>query len=245
MPGALPRVWTQSVRLLQIRRRAPTMGAWGVLFWWTFIPWMIRIVHTVMYRSRFQGASNVPTTGPVIYVANHQSNLDPPTMGSLIYDRPFTSLARSTLFSPWIWGQVLRQMGSVPLDQQRGGGAALRAGLNVLKRGGSVIIFPEGTRCTDGTIGPFKPGMLVLVRRSGAPIVPIYAVAARRWEARSWDRMQIPWPWSRVRVRYGPPVEVPKDLDDADCEQLRTDLELQMKSEYARLDADLTRRSPA
>ncbi len=192
------------MRLLQIRRRAPTMGAWGVLFWWTFIPWMIRIVHRVLYRSRFQGASNVPTTGPVIYVANHQSNLDPPTVGSLIYDRPFTSLARSTLFSPWIWGQMLRQMGSVPLDQQRGGGAALRAGLNVLKRGGSVIIFPEGTRCTDGTIGPFKPGMLVLVRRSGAPIVPIAVEGA-------WDIWPMGRKYPRLRgkmiVRADPPIK--------------------------------------
>ena len=105
--------------------------------------------------------------------------------------------------------------------------------------GGHVVDGPRGPA------GEIKPGLIFLAQRSAAAIVPVYAGAARRWETPSWDRMQIPWPFSRVLVRYGPPVEVPKDLDAADSEQLRIDLELQMKSEYARLERELTKRSPA
>ena len=100
----------------------------------------------------------------------------------------------------------------------------------------------------DGPRGPaeaIKPGLVRIAQRSGAAIVPICATAASRWEAPSWDRMQIACPFSRVLVRYGPAVVVSRDLDAAGCEQLRFELEQLMRAEYARLEAELNPREPA
>jgi hypothetical protein len=102
-----------------------------------------------------------------------------------------------------------------------------------------------GGHIVDGPLGPageIKPGLLLAAQRSGASIVPVYASAKRRWEARSWDRMQIAWPFTCVRVRYGTPVDVPAELDSETFERLRLDLEEQMQVQYARLEGDLAAR---
>ena len=121
-------------------------------------------------------------------------------------------------------------------SSSRAGVRALLEFVKLLRRG------RVGGHAVDGPRGPageIKPGLMLAAQRSGAAIVPIYAGAARRWEARSWDRMQVPKPGSRVLVRYDAPVDVPADLDADGVEKLRLELEQRMASEYARLERDL------
>ena len=134
--------------------------------------------------------------------------------------------------------QVCQRLGyeTVRGSSSQGGARALLKFVRRL-RGGGV-----GGHVVDGPRGPaaeVKPGLILLAQRSGAAIVPIYASAARRWQARGWDSMQIAWPWSRVLVRYGEPIEVAKDLDADDSEQLRCDVETRMREGYALLEHDL------
>ncbi len=119
------------------------------------------------------------------------------------------------------------------------GARALREIVRLLKDNHVVGHAADGPR---GPAGEIKPGLVLIAQRSGAAIVPIYATAAHRWEAPSWDRMQIAYPFSRVLVRYGPAVEVSPELDTEATEQLRLELEQQMQTEYARLEADLAAR---
>ena len=119
------------------------------------------------------------------------------------------------------------------------GARALREIVRLLKDNYVVGHAADGPR---GPAGEIKPGLVLIAQRSGAAIVPIYATAAHRWEAPSWDRMQIAYPFSRVLVRYGPAVEVSPELDTEATEQLRLELEQQMQTEYARLEADLAAR---
>ena len=80
---------------------------------------------------------------------------------------------------------------------------ALRAAINVLKAGGRVLIFPEGTRTRDGEMGPFLPGMLVLVRRTGAAVVPMAVEGARDvWPA----GRGLPKLFGRIGVVTGEPI---------------------------------------
>ncbi len=102
----------------------------------------------------------------MIFVSNHQSHLDPLIAGCHL--GPFAPLARTTLFDIPFWGWALGQLGGVALAREKSDVGALRAAIKVLKAGGRVLIFPEGTRTRDGEMGPFLPGMLVLVRRTGA-----------------------------------------------------------------------------
>ncbi len=122
-------------------------------------------------------------------------------------------------------------------SSSRSGARALLEVVNLLKKNRVVGHVVDGPR---GPAEEIKPGLVLIAQRSGAAIVPVYATAAYRWEAPSWDRMQLAYPFSRVLVRYGPAVEVSPELDAEASEQLRLELEQQMNTEYARLEADLS-----
>jgi hypothetical protein len=80
----------------------------------------------------------------------------------------------------------------------------------------------------DGPRGPAlvaKPGAVWLAGATGAPLLPCHAEAERRWELRSWDRTQIPKPFSRVHLVVGRPIVVPRGLDDEGQAQACRDLE--------------------
>jgi len=80
----------------------------------------------------------------------------------------------------------------------------------------------------DGPRGPAleaKPGALWLAGATGAPLLPAHAEAERYWALKSWDRTQIPKPFSRVAVVIGAPLPVPRRLGDDDMEDQRRTLE--------------------
>jgi lysophospholipid acyltransferase (LPLAT)-like uncharacterized protein len=89
----------------------------------------------------------------------------------------------------------------------------------------------------DGPRGPSRvaqPGAVWLAKATGNPIVPFHIESDRHWTAKSWDRTQIPKPWSNVSIAIGEPIEVPPGADDAAMEQARRTLEAQLKSLEAR-----------
>lgn len=101
-----------------------------------------------------------------------------------------------------------------------------------------------GTRLSahfvDGPRGParaVKPGLMTLAQRSRSWIAPTTLVAEHGLRTRSWDRQQIPRPFSRVAVRIGPLIEVPEDLDEAGLEALRKGVEQRMQDDFAGLSA--------
>ncbi len=160
------------MKVLECRRRAPTFSRFTVLAIWTLVRHLVFVILRVMYRLRYDGQKYVPFEGPVIYAANHQSNLDAPAIGCLIWDRPFTSLARSGLFKFKPFGWLIRLPGAIPLRRGRSDAPAIRAAIEQLQAGGCILMFPEGTRSTEGAGGQFKAGIRVLVKRTNAPILP-------------------------------------------------------------------------
>ncbi|MDP6542177.1 MAG: lysophospholipid acyltransferase family protein [Phycisphaerales bacterium] len=157
----------------QIQRRAPGSSAWRVLFWWSTIVSLLRILFVVLYRYRRHGKDNVPKTGPVLLVSNHQSNFDPPLVGFLSVDRPFKSIARATLFSSKILSFLMRRFGVISIRRGESDTSAIRSAISELKAGGSVMIFPEGTRTVDGSVGEFQRGVWILIRRGNAMVLPV------------------------------------------------------------------------
>ena len=80
----------------------------------------------------------------------------------------------------------------------------------------------------DGPRGPAKvaqPGAIWLARATGNPIVPFHIEASRHWTLRSWDRTQIPKPFSDVAIAIDEPIDVAPDTDDAGLEVSRAALE--------------------
>ena len=114
----------------------------------------------------------MPLTGPFLVIANHQSAIDP-LLIALAVNRPMRFLARRTLFRPRWFGWLLSSLGSIPINHDMSGKDGLKTGLELLKTGNGLLIFPEGTRTRDGHIQPLKPGVILLIRRSKAPLIPV------------------------------------------------------------------------
>ncbi len=92
----------------------------------------------------------------------------------------------------------------------RGGGAALREFIRRAKNGSNLVFTPDGPK---GPPHKVKDGVIVAAKLSGLPIVPIAFAASRCKRLRSWDRMIVPLPLSRVVFLYGEPIRVPRDAD--------------------------------
>lgn len=214
------------MRWLQLRRRRPGWSAFSILFWWTLIRFALFLIGKILYRLRLSGGEHVPRTGPIIFVSNHQSHLDPPLVGVLVGDRPFAAIARRSLFK-FPLGPIFRSIGTVAIDRDRGDTGAIKAALAELDAGRSVLIFPEGTRSRDGSIGAFQRGVMVLIKRAPANvnIVPVAVDGSHAaWPpSRRWPRLR-----GRIAITAAPPIgreELLRDGPDAAVQRLRATIQ--------------------
>ncbi len=127
-----------------------------------------------------RGHEKIPQGRAVVYMANHQSNCDPPAIVGLL--PPVLILVKKEFFRVPILGQAMRLRGFVPIDRKNRGGAiqALEQATRFLMAWHSFLAFPEGTRSGDGRLLPFKKGVFIMAFRAGTPIVPISISGSRK-----------------------------------------------------------------
>ncbi len=155
----------------------------------------------VLFAVRCEGRRHIPSTGGVLVVSNHQSHLDPILIG-LTCNRRMNYLARETLFgfAPFRW--LINSLDAIPIDREGLGMAGLKETLRRLKRDEIVLIFPEGTRTRDGRVAPLKPGFSILVKRTGAPLLPVALEGAFQ----AWPRWRNFPHLAVVQVQFGRPI---------------------------------------
>ena len=187
--------------------------ALGPQLWYALLWCVCWVVSQVWFRYRYTGRARVPAKGPVLLVANHQSHLDPVLVG-IASPRQTGALARHNLFV-WPLGWLIRSLGAVPVDRAKGGLSGFKATLSMLRQGKTVLVFPEGTRTSDGQLRPFHPGFCLLARRSGATIVPVAINGAFAAMPRG---SSFPRPTS-IRASFCQPV-TPHQADGSSDEQL-------------------------
>lgn len=126
--------------------------------------------------NRYQaiGVEHVPVQGGVIIASNHASFLDPPLAGCALSGRYVRFLARDSLFRNRLGAWWARNVGVVSIDRNRGDLAAFKAALSVLRSGGALCLFPEGTRTLDGNLQAVKGGIGFLIMKANVPVVPVY-----------------------------------------------------------------------
>lgn len=91
----------------------------------------------------------------------------------------------------------------------------------IVKQGISPAITPDGPR---GPLHEFKPGAVMLAQLTGKPILPISVAASHTWRFRTWDRFELPLPFSRVAIAFGDPVRVPRVLDAEGLAQVQREM---------------------
>lgn len=142
--------------------------------------WMFRLAQQVSYtvlNSLFsleiEGLEHIPQAGPFILASNHASHFDPPAIGSII-GRNIFFFARKSLFKPGFAKWLLDQLNTIPVDRDGDSDiGALRRTIKVLEEGEGLVLFPEGTRTHDGTLGAAKPGVGLIACKTQAPVIPV------------------------------------------------------------------------
>ncbi len=200
--------------------------------WYQFLRSLIFLAGTIVYRLRYSGLKNIPPTGPVLVVANHQSHFDPPLIGAGCWRR-MNYLARETLFRPPL-GWLIATLDAIPIDRDGMGLTGIKESLRRLKRGEMVLIFPEGTRTRDGEMAPFRPGFTVLAARSNAWILP----AAIEGAYDAWPRSRKLPRRGTIHVRYGEPIS-PEEIAGFDERELAAEVERRVRQCHATLREEL------
>lgn len=136
--------------------------------------WLARVIARGSMTWRFDVEGVTPSQQrPFVVVSNHASLADPMLLSFLPLDMRF--VAKEELFHAPLVGWHLRLAGDIPLRRgdHSSAGAMTAACVETLKRGMSVMIFPEGTRSRDGVLGRFRDGAFRVAIAAGAAILPV------------------------------------------------------------------------
>jgi 1-acyl-sn-glycerol-3-phosphate acyltransferase len=151
-------------------------------------------------RVRVHHRNRIPATDPVVLVANHSALVDGPLLFGLL-GRRAVFLAKHEMFrGPLAW--LLPRIGQLPVRRGEPDRAPLQAAVAVLRGGGLVGVFPEGTR-GSGDVAAAHHGAAWLARTTGAVVLPVVARGTRRSPG---ERRRFR---PRVDVLFGPPIAVP------------------------------------
>jgi 1-acyl-sn-glycerol-3-phosphate acyltransferase len=119
---------------------------------------------------RVRGAYRVPKKGPVLILPNHIADLDPPFV-QVACPRGVRFMAKSELFEMKIIGPIIRYFGGFPVKRGEPDRNAIRKSVELLKAGEALVIFPEGQLSEDGELQELKPGVALIARMAGCPVI--------------------------------------------------------------------------
>jgi 1-acyl-sn-glycerol-3-phosphate acyltransferase len=134
--------------------------------------YITRTVAHLCFDFRVYNREAIPKEGGLLLAMNHQSFIDPPLAG-IACDREVCYLARKSLFDVPVLGRLLPPLHVIPYDQSGSDIGALKAMIRVVKKGEAAVIFPEGTRTSDGELQPAQAGVGMVVAKTLAPVVPL------------------------------------------------------------------------
>ena len=130
----------------------------------------------ILFRIKITGKENLPE-GPAVVCANHTSMLDPVVLaigvGSGVQ---FHFMAKREIFKNKLLAWLLGKVGAIPVNREAVDLATIRSSLKVLKDGGKLMVFPEGTRIKEENARRenVKMGVGMIASRANVPLIPVY-----------------------------------------------------------------------
>ena len=140
-------------------------------FLYYFLRKIYRTILIILYRPQVIGTENIPKEGPVILAGNHRHAFDPVVV-MMTTKRVVHFLAKKEAFKG-LHGKMFEGIGLIKVDRTKANPLAVMQSESVLKQGGIIGIFPEGTRNkTEEQVLPFKKGTVTIAQKTNTPIVP-------------------------------------------------------------------------
>ncbi len=175
---------------------------------------VIRALMRATTTRDWHGMEHLPAAGGFIAVSNHVTYADPLTFATYLYINgyPPRFLAKSPLFDAPVLGAMLRATDQIPVVRGTSHAKdAVSSGVDVLRRGDVIAMFPEGTLTRDPDLWPMsaRTGVARMALETGVPVVPVAQWGAQRLLPR-YGKLPHPIPRKRVTMVAGPPI----DLDD-------------------------------
>jgi 1-acyl-sn-glycerol-3-phosphate acyltransferase len=167
--------------------------------------WVRWILRTYRIRIEVSGLENVPTHSPALFLSNHQSLVD---IAAIVDTLPpsvaWRFVAKKELVRVPVFGWCLVATGQIIIDRGNREKAirSLQRAAERIRAGASVIIFPEGTRSSRGSLRPFKSGPFHLAVAAQVPIVPVTVSGSQRITPKGSLYVHP----GTVRIRFGEPI---------------------------------------
>jgi 1-acyl-sn-glycerol-3-phosphate acyltransferase len=151
-----------------------------------------------LYNVELSGVERIPSSGPAILVANHESLFDPWIL-ALATPRPVRYMAKSELWQHRVVGAAMESFGAFPVERGSGDATAMSRAAQLLGEGQVLGLFPQGTSKLRAP-RRYHRGAARLALTTGAPLLPVTLIGTRGK----------PWPWRRTQTRVvvGDPIEV-------------------------------------
>lgn len=189
---------------------------WVTTFWWdrrrlaahfmgTFWAWHYQSL-VPFWKLTLEGREKIPWNRPVVMVANHRSLVD--ILALYKIRRPFKWTSKAENFRLPFVGMVLTLTNSVKIKREslRSGAKFISEAEAEMKKGSSILLFPEGTRSKTNIMRPFKEGGFLLAKRAGSGIIPIVLSGSETCFPRAK-----PIPMTKANIRISVLDEIPAE----------------------------------
>lgn len=171
-----------------------------------------RVILSLMgIRVKVIGIENIAKNGPFIFISNHQSFFDIKLSFACVPVN-FSFISKESVFHVPIIGRYMKNAGHISLKRDAGKKAyeTMMDAIKKLDNGKSLVIFPEGTRSEDGSLGEFKRGISLIVLHSGKPVVPMAIIGSGQFLPKKSILCN---PRNRdITFKFGKPLIFPKRL---------------------------------
>ena len=155
----------------------------------------------LLFRLEIKGRNNIPKAGGFILASNHVSYLDPIILG-IACPRELNFMARHDLFTIPFLGTLLRNVRAFPLRRNFADVTSIKQALRRLRQAGGLVLFPTGTRFSEGKDNNVQPGIGLMTAKSGVPVVPAFINGTHKALNR-YARFIKP---HKIRVYFGRPI---------------------------------------